>query len=229
VRTDRGLWRPRLWHAVRAAGLQPLLRVQQDVRGAGGPRQWCAAKALVQQVGQAWIGRAVVHNARSRRRWGTVVVVWAAGPAQPGVVCTDLPPGRVGVRWYGLRMGRAGSCRACTPVGWDGNHTRRRDPTRVRRSWLRLAVARLWLLAAGTAGAAAGHDPPALPPPRPGQRPLRVLPLGLAKLRAVFLGTGPWPALPLVPERWPTPPPGLPLTDHPTPPKATWATAYLPL
>jgi hypothetical protein len=229
VLTDRGLWSPRLWHALRAAGLHPLMRVQRDVRVAIGPRQFCPAHTLVQQEGQAWVGRAVVHKDRQRRLWVTVVVVWEVGHAEPWVLFTDLPPRVVGVRWYGLRMWIECGFRDCKHFGWDWNHSRRTDPVRVARHWLVLAVATLLTLAAGTAVEDAGHDPTAPPVARTGQRRVSVFQLGLSKLHAVLRGECAWPVLQLWPEQWPTPPPDLVITYHATPSKTSWANAYLPL
>lgn len=229
VLTDRGLWSPRLWQALRAAGCHPLMRVKQDIRVAVGPRQWCPAASLVSQPGQAWVGRAVVHKDKQRRLWATVVVVWEAGHAQPWVLLTDLAPRVVGVRWYGLRMWIECGFRDCKHFGWDWNHTRRTDPRRASRHWLVLAVATLYTLAAGTAVEDAGHCPTAPPLPRTGQRRVSVFQLGLAKLHAVFRGDCPWPDLALWPERWPSAPPDLPITYHATPPKHAWPAAYLPI
>jgi len=229
VLTDRGLWSPRLWRALRAAGLHPLMRVQKDVRVCVGPRQGCPAHSLVQHEGQAWVGRAVVHKDRPRRLWVTVVVVWEVGHAEPWVLFTDLAPRVVGMRWYGLRMWIECGFRDCKHFGWDWGHTRRTEPGRVSRHWLILAVATLLALAAGTAVEDAGHTLTAPPVARTGQRRMSVLQLGVAKLQACFRGDCPWPLLQLWPEQWPTPPPDLEISYHVTPPKAAWANAYLPL
>jgi len=229
VLTDRGLWSPRLWRALRAAGLHPLMRVTHEIRVAVGPRQWCPAAALVQHPGQAWVGRAVVHRAAQRRLWATVVVVWEQGQAAPWVLLTDLPPRVVGVRWYGLRMWIECGFRDCKHFGWDWGHTRRTAPSRVSRHWLVLAVATLLTLAAGTTVEDAGHSAGVPPAARTGLRPVSVFQLGLAKLQALFRGDGAWPALALWPEPWPVPPPTLVITYHPTPPSAAWTHAYLPL
>ena len=228
VLSDRGLWSPRLYRHLRQLHWHPLLRVQGDVRVYLGARRFTPARRLTPQVGQAWLGRAVVHKQRAQRLWLTVVVVWTAGHAEPWVLFTDLPPRVVGPMWYGLRMGIECSFRDLKAFGWDWEHTRRTDPGRVARHWLVLAVASIWVLAAGTAAEDRGpvHG---IPMARTGQRPVSVFQRGLAWLLTSFLGHGPPPRLRLRPERWPTPPSDLQITYHTPPPRHLWADAYLPI
>lgn len=61
---------------------------------------------------------------------------------------TDVPPERVGICWYGLRVGIKLGSRVLKGVGWQWQQTRRTEPTRVARHWL--GVATLWVLAYGT-------------------------------------------------------------------------------
>jgi hypothetical protein len=63
---------------------------------------------------------------------------------------TNLPPHKVGVVRYGLRMWVELGIRALKSVGRQWQRTRRTDPDRVARYWLVLAVATLWVLAYGT-------------------------------------------------------------------------------
>jgi hypothetical protein len=229
VLTDRGLWSPRLYRHLHQQHWHPLMRVQRDVRVYVGTRRFCAAASLTPQVGQAWVGRAVVHKHRAQRLWLTVVVVWTAGHAEPWVLFTDLPPRVVGVRWYGLRMWIECGFRDLKAFGGDWEHTRRQDPTRVARHWLVLAVASVWVLAAGTAAEDAGPRSAGPPLARTGRRPVSVFQRGLAVLLTSLLGHCPWPALRLLPERWPTPPPALQLTYHQPLPRDQWADQYLPI
>jgi hypothetical protein len=227
VLADRGLWSPRLFRQLKALGWHPLLRVQRDLRVWLRHGRQCAAHQLVPQVGHAWVGRAIVHTERARRLWVTVVVLWEAHHEEPWVLLTDLPPKVVGVRWYGLRMWIECGFRTLKHYGWDWAHTRRREPTRVARHWLVLAVASLWVLAAGTAVEDAGRSCPGPPPARTGRRPLSVFQHGLARLRAVFAQRCAWPPLRFVPERLPVPGPHITITYHtPGPPRDS---PYLPL
>lgn len=59
-------------------------------------------------------------------------------------------PSTAGVLWYRPRVWIELGCRALKGTGWEWQKTRRADPDRVARHWLVLAVATLWVLAAGT-------------------------------------------------------------------------------
>jgi hypothetical protein len=47
-----------------------------------------------------------------------LVVVWAAAQEQPWVVVSDVPPARMGVCWYGLRVWIELGFRTFKGVGW---------------------------------------------------------------------------------------------------------------
>ena len=104
--------------------------------------------------------------------------------------------------------------RALKGVGWKWEHTRRRNPTRIGRYWLILAVATLWTLATGTrvedaaelrvAPARLQTPPTTLVRSRP--RLVSVFAVGLRRLHH-HLGRGRlWTRLWLRPEPWPEPP-----------------------
>jgi hypothetical protein len=216
VLADRGLWSPRLWKRVRDLGWHPLLRVQGRVTFTpeGGTR--CAARELV-RPGEAWVGRGRLGAPhKGRYRTVTLVAVWTAVQREPWAVVTDLPPARVGVSWYALRMWVELGFRALKGVGWQWQHTRRTDPRRTARHWLVLAVATLWVLAHGTRAEDAqrvGVAPARLrTPPAPSGAKRRIVSLfrlGVQCLRRL-LGRGRlWRRLWLAPEPWPQPPPDL--------------------
>jgi hypothetical protein len=238
VLSDRGLWSPRLDARIRQRGWHPLLRLQggATVRPAG-QRRRVRARALVPGPGHAWVGAGVVFRDRAKRRAGTVLVVWDADQAEPWVLLTDLPPGQVGVCWYGLRAWIELGFRALKGLGWRWERTRRTDPERVARHALVLAVATLWALAYGTRAedaAVRGVAPANLrvqpPPPPPGyRRRVSVFLRGLLQLRWQLLRVRRlWARVWLAPEAWPDPPPDLVVTRVPTPPGTAHA-RYLPL
>ncbi|MHB8574329.1 MAG: transposase [Dehalococcoidia bacterium] len=228
VLTDRGLWSPTLYRQIKAQRWHPVMRVQRAVQVWLRRGRCVAADTLTPRYNQAWVGRAIVHKERSRRLWVTVVVVWEPGHEQPWVLFTDLAPKVVGLRWYGLRMWIECGFRDLKHYGWDWEHTRRRDLTRVARHWLVLAVATLWVLAAGTAREDALRPDGEVPPQaRTGKRLVSVFQLGLAALRAVFARRCRWPKLRFIPELWPTPGPDLEITYYaPGPPRNS---PYLPI
>lgn len=225
VLADRGLWSPRLWKRTRDLGWHPLLRVQEDVLFQPVGQRRRPARQLAPGPGYAWVGQGVAFKHRSVRRRGTLLVVWLTGQAAPWIVLTDLPPKQVGVCWYGLRMWVELGFRALKGVGWQWQHTRRTDPSRVARHWLVLALAMLWVLAYGTRAEDAqqqGLPPGRLLQPPTQQRPyhpkvsrqVSIFRLGLAWLRQQ-LGVGRiWRRLWLMPDPWPEPPPELLITYH---------------
>jgi Transposase DDE domain len=219
---DRGLWSPRLWRQLHQVGWHPVVRLQNttSLQPQGQGRR--PARTLVTGPGQAWVGRGIAFKTGAKRQAGTGLVVWDAAHPTPWVWLTDLLPAQVGVCWYGLRVWIALGFRALKGVGWQWQHTRRTDPTRVARHWLVLAVAMLWVLAYGTRAEDAAQQgmPPArlVRPPAPPtgrrRRWVSVFRWGLQALRQT-LGRGYlWRRLWLVPEPWPAPPPNLRITYH---------------
>jgi hypothetical protein len=231
VLADRGLWSPRLYDAIRGCGWHPLLRVQDTVTFAPAGRDRCRSRTLVRQ-GEAWVGRGKLGSPKKRRLAVTLIGVWTADQADPWVVVTDLPPAAVGVSWYGLRMWVELGFRVLKSVGWRWAHPRRRDPRRVARHWLVLAVATLLTLAAGTRVEDAQGDgvpPGQLRAPRPstapgGRRRSSVFRVGLSWLQHL-VGRGRWwRRWWLVPEPWPDAPPEVTIYVH-----SDLGHAYLPL
>jgi hypothetical protein len=219
VLADRGLWSPRLWKRLRDLGWHPLLRVRDATTFAPIGQRRQDARALVPGPGHAWIGAGTAFKHRTVRRSGTLIVVWAADQPDPWILLTDLPPERVGVAWYALRVWIELGFRALKRLGWQWQHTRRTDPDRVARHWLVLAVATLCTIAIGTrvedanrAGVppARLHAPRALLPARP--RRVSIFRLGLTTLRALLLRGRLWRTLWLAPEPLPDPPPSLQIT-----------------
>jgi hypothetical protein len=151
--------------------------VQQTITFApacGGQRG--PACRLVRQ-GQAWVGRGGLR-AHEPKLTVTLIAVWTLDQKEPWVLVTDLTPERVGIAWYALRMSIELGFRLLNSLGWQWQHTRRRDPRRTARHGLILAVATLWTLAYGTRAEAAEEtgQPPArlcVPPPRGSDRPRR--------------------------------------------------------
>jgi hypothetical protein len=221
VLADRGLWGPRLWGRIRRLGWHPLLRIQRRTTVAPDGRERCPAGTLV-RPGEAWVGRGRLGRPKGRGLTVTLVAAWTAAQEEPWVVVTDLPPDRVGVGWYALRMWVELGFRALKGVGWQWQRSRRTDPARVARHWLVLAVASLWVLAHGTRVEDA-HErglPPARlrtpPPARARTRPRRigVARLGMQWLRHLLAHGRLWSRLWLAPEPWPQPPPGLAIEVH---------------
>jgi Transposase DDE domain len=217
VLADRGLWSPRLFKRIRNLGWHPLLRLQNDILFPPVGQQRRAARQLLNGPGSGWVGKGIAFRNRPQRRAGTLIALWGTDEKDPWLLLTDLPPERVGVCWYGLRIWIELGFRALKGMGWQWQRTRRTDPARVARHWLVLAIATLWSAAVGTRAEDAirlKRPPSTLRAPVPiteplPARPFSVLRQGLTWLREQVRQRRFWRLLWLSPEPWPQPPPDL--------------------
>ena len=224
VMCDRGLRSPRLWKQICSAGWHPYVR--QSINTVfcpdGGTR--LPARTLVPGPGHAYVGHGTAFRNTSRRRRGTMIVVWDINQEEPWVVMTDLPPSEAGVCWYALRFWIELGFKAIKSVGWQWQKTRRTDPQRVSRHWLVLSVATLLALAYGTRvedafdlGKAPGRlrAPPKLVSPdhrsaaSTPRRIVSVLRQGITWLSHLLLKGRLWKRVWLLPEALPEPSPNL--------------------
>jgi hypothetical protein len=220
VCTDRGLWSPRLWRAIRDCGWHPIMRIRTDctVAPTGGPRR--LARLLVPGPGHAWVGTGIAFKPEKRQA-GTLIVVWQEGQIAPWVLLTDLAPAAVGVVWYGLRVWVELGFRALKSMGWQWQQTQRRDPDRVARHWLVLAIATLWTVAVGTrVEDATAHAicptrfwrPPQQPSTAP--RTVSLLAQGWGRLVRQVVRGRLWKRLWLLPAPWPIASPPVTICYH---------------
>ena len=233
VMTDRGLWSPRLWRAIKENGWHPLMRIRPDATFAPAGERRQRARELVPGAGWCWVGQGVAYKEAAKRLEATLVVVWGQDQAGPWLLLTDLAPDEVGGSWYGLRVWIELGFRALKSFGWHWERTRRTDPARIARHWLALAVATLLTLAVGTRledAAARGLPPGHLRRPRSSRllpalaRDRSVFARGLDRLhRLVLRGQRWWRALWLRPEAWPDPPESLTLIRHVATPGGAYA------
>lgn len=211
VMTDRGLWSPRLWRRITENGWHPLMRIRPDATFAPVGERRQQARELVPGPGGCWVGAGVAYKHAPKRIACTLVVVWRPGQQDPWLLLTDLPPDQVDGSWYGLRTWIELGFRALQSFGWDWERTRRRDPLRIARHWLVLAIATLLSLAVGTRledAALRGIPPgrlrrPRTPPPAR-EREHSVFVRGMRWLHRQVLRGVRWWALWLLPERLPT-------------------------
>lgn len=224
VMTDRGLWSPRLWHQIKENGWHPLMRIRPDATFAPTGQRRGRARELVPGPGWCWVGEGIAYKHAATRIAGTLLVVWGPGQKEPWLLLTDLAPDAVEGSWYGLRVWIELGFRALKSLGWGWQRTRRRDPARIARHWLVLAVATLLSLAVGTRlddAAQQGTPPGRLRRPRTtAAAPIRsrqhsLFALGRQRLhRWVVRGTRWWRAWWLWPEALPPLPGDLHLIRH---------------
>ena len=244
VMADRGLWSPRLWKRIRDLKWHPLLRLQLAATFPPVGERRRPARELVPGPGHAWVGYGTAFKDAKVRRKGTLIVVWAEGEDEPWVLLTNLPPDKVGIWWYSLRIWVELGFRALKGIGFAWDKTRRVDPDRVARHWLVLAVAMVWVMAYGTRAEDAERQgvPPAnlrSAPKLPvdaGQgaakaRRISVFLRGISCLRWQLPKGRLWRRLWLTPEHWPEPSTPFQIIYHHTfdPPLLCAPAIYLPL
>lgn len=233
VMTDRGLWSPRLWRAIKENGWHPLMRIRPDATVAPAGQRRQQARELIPGAGYCWVGEGVAFKHTPKQLACTLVVVWGHGQREPWLLLTDLPPAAVDGSWYGLRVWIELGFRALKSFGWDWQRTRRTHPGRVARHWLVLAVATLLSLAVGTRLEEA--DQQGLPPgrlrrprtttPAPARnRRVSLFTRGRVRLhRLVVRGGRWWRAWWLWPEALPGWPDGLTVIRHGSTPGAAYS------
>jgi len=205
VTADRGFWSPALWETVCGLGWHPLFRVRPDAVFCPDGGRRVVARSLV-RPGEQWTGTGVLYRHRSTRRAVTLVACWAADAREPWLLATDLPPGTVDPAWYRLRMGIEASFAGFKSRGWEWERTRRRDPARVARHVLVLAIATLLGVTVGTWQETVA---PALRSPH-ATRSLSLFQQGRAWLQRQLLRERPLPTrLALHPDPWPIDVPGV--------------------
>lgn len=223
VFTDRGLWSPDLWRAIRAHGWHPVMRIRTDATFAptGGPRR--LARLLIPGPGHAWVGSGVAFKP-AKQHAGTLVIVWEEGQSAPWLLLTDLAPTAIGLVWYGLRVWVELGFKVLKSIGWQWQRTQRIDCERVARHWLVLAIATLWTVAVGTRVEEAVAR--AICPTRLWHRPavacavprqVSVFAQGWGWLVRQAVRGRFWRRLWLLPESWPTAPVAMTVCYHAAP------------
>jgi hypothetical protein len=201
VLTDRGLESAALFRAITAAGWHPLMRVK--AAGTFRPAGWHKGYPMgrfARAVGRRWAGAGAAYTRESRLEC-TLLACWGEGHAEAWLVLTDLPAGAANPAWYAWRMWVEQGFKVLKSGQWDWQATRITEAARAERQWAALAVATVWMVEMGGAGAAAQW-----PPVPRGVRSQRLLKRGLvlawvALIQGVDLPTGRFYPLPPWPER----------------------------
>ena len=149
VLCDQGLCSRDLWAQIGALGWHPCLRYQPHVTfQPEGQASRVPVRSLVSGPGELWVGTGQAF--RDAPLDATLIVLHAYGQKQPWVLLTDTPVAETEPTLYACRNWIEQGFRGLKTVGWKWHKTRRRDPTRVGRHWLVLAMATLLAVAYGT-------------------------------------------------------------------------------
>jgi hypothetical protein len=151
VLADRGLYARWLYRRIVRLGWHPFLRINQGAKfRPAGQAKWYWLRELVGQVGQRWRGTGTAFISRESQLPCTLVAWWGEGHAEPWFILTDLAPAGCDAQWYGLRSWCEQGFKVYKRGGWQWQQTQMRDPARVARLWLALAVATLWVISVGS-------------------------------------------------------------------------------
>src|SRR3712207_3873630 len=151
VLADRGLYARWLFRRIVRLGWHPFLRINQGCKfRPAGQAQFYWLRELCGQVGQRWRGTGTAFATRESHLACTLVAWWGEGHAERWYLLTDLPPEGCDAQWYGLRSWCEQGFKVYKRGGWQWQQTQMRDPARVARLWLALAVATLWVISVGS-------------------------------------------------------------------------------
>jgi Transposase DDE domain len=153
--SDRGLWSPELFHAVRSIAWHPMMRVQAGAyfrakRSSKEHEQaaWKKLNTLIVEGHDAIALRGDLFKTHSLPV--TLLACWEKGHKEAWFIASDLPPSQCTAPWYGLRMWIEQGFKTVKSAGCDWEHSRITDPARAERMWLVYALAALWFHAIAT-------------------------------------------------------------------------------
>jgi Transposase DDE domain len=150
VLTDRGMYSPSLFGCLRQLHWHPFLRIRaQGFYRRSGSHKWLDLKDLRPEIGETKAFQAEVFKNEEGRLRCTLVAFQGEGYAEPWLIVTDLSTKVAQASWYGLRAWIEQGYKRVKGEGWNFPRTRIRDPQRLERLWLAVALATMWVLEVG--------------------------------------------------------------------------------
>ncbi len=157
VLADRGLYARWLFRQIVVNGWHPCLRLnRQGLFRVRGQAHWRDLHTLAPTAGTQWAGAITCFKGPDGQLECTILARWEAAQAEPWLLVTDLAPEEAEAAWYGLRMWVEAGFKDMKRGGWHWEQTKAREPERVERQWLVMAVATLWVVTVGGAAEATG-------------------------------------------------------------------------
>lgn len=148
VTTDRGLYAKWFYEAIQALHWHPFMRINhQGYYQVTSSSLFAPLKDVVTQVGQSWSG--TITCFKSNPLECSLLARWDEGYSDPWLIVTDLTPDQADILWYGFRSWIECLFKDIKRGGFNWHLTRMRDPQRVERLWLAMAVATIWLVSVG--------------------------------------------------------------------------------
>jgi Transposase DDE domain len=207
VLTDRGLYAPWLYRAIRRYHWHPFMRI--NTGGQYRPYRgtiWRPLSQIVRQDGQVVARRVVCFKTESAHLPCTLLACWQAAYTDPWLIVTDLPVTQANVAWYAMRAWIEAGFKDLKRGGWHWEQTKMTHPDRAERLWLVMAVATLWTLSVGGEADLEQHQWAALPP-LPSPPRLSCFRLGLNRILAAVIAGHLLPVGRFFPHPWPSAPP----------------------
>ena len=162
VLADRGLYAKWLFDEIVVCGWHPLLLINDQgnvcIRATGQRLKLSQLAQLCRN--KQWQGEVACFSGTGRLHC-SLLIVWDEEQKNPWLLVTDLPLFQVSPSWYVLRMWIEAGFKFLKSAAFHWERTRMKNPARVERLWLVLALAtlRLALLAPSPAPLPFGSYP----------------------------------------------------------------------
>jgi hypothetical protein len=158
VSADRGLYADWLYKKIVELGWHPFLRINhQGHYRLAKSFSWQPLATVVPSTGMSWSGQVTCFKTNPIDC--TLLARWDDGYTDPWLILTDLNPVDADIGCYGFRSWIECSYRDVKSDGWQWHKTRLRNPDRVERHWLAMAVALLWMVTLGGEPEISSNEP----------------------------------------------------------------------
>jgi hypothetical protein len=150
VLSDRGLESARLFTEMVRLGWHPLMRAKGIAKfRPHGWKRWYPLAQFAPRVGSRCALAGEAYKTAKPPLSCTLLTLWEAGHEGPWLLLTDLEANASQPCWYAWRAWIEQGFKVIKSAGFQWQHTRMRQPDRLERLWLALAVTTLWLVAVG--------------------------------------------------------------------------------
>ncbi len=147
VLADSGLYAKWLFEDIVAYGWHPYLRLSgQGYFRLRAGRRWRPLLSAAQKGGSVRRWQAICFKTRAAQLACTLLAWWASDHDQPWLIVSDLAPAQAQIAWYGLRAWIEVGFKLSKRGAWHWEQSKMKDPQRVERLWLAMALASLYVL-----------------------------------------------------------------------------------
>lgn len=147
ILADRGLYSPILFRGIVKLGCHPFFRVNKNGMFYSKDGRSNLFFTFAPKAGTYWVGEGIAYSKNSIKC--TLLAYWEEGYTDSWFILTDLPANSADASWYALRYWIEHFFKRLKSGGWLWQNTHMKDPKRVERFWLAIAIATLWTLSVG--------------------------------------------------------------------------------